>query len=302
MTSSWWTRVRERWALQEIARRAEAVPEGEKAAISETEQVGRQQLLAAERLWLGGCAAEALKLASAALHLVRAATKAHGQSLPETERLTAKLERVGVPLLDAKVTQDQRAIFRPLVEALRAELAMADSLASTPADLRVRRLRRVVWIVVLALAAIALVVLAIRPRPRLEATASAARPRDPAVASAEGNGPELAVDGEPSTQWLLPDSREGFLDVHLIPARKVHRVRLLPSDGPGHAEGAKRPFVLELWNGGTLVQRIAGELGPPQPVPLWKWFDLAETRVDRIRIVLGSDEHGYRGIAEVEVE
>lgn len=125
-----------------------------------------------------------------------------------------------------------------------------------------------------------------------------------AVASAiysDAFGAELAVDGKVGTEWILPESTAGWLDVRVSPARSIRMVRVTNGHNRQYNDFGIKAYRLEAYRGNQVVATASREFAtvtpePPHEVPL-----IAE-KVDRVRIVVVSWFAHGAALAEIEVE
>jgi hypothetical protein len=173
----------------------------------------------------------------------------------------------------------EAAARREIVEALAPlEVDAVDVLAAAPRD----RFRRWALGGLRVAAAAAAAWLLLRPsflvEPAFAVSATATY-----GGGAAGFAPELAVDGDPATEWLLPDGTTGALAVRVSPPRPLRRVRLR------HARGrlddrATRRWRLTAWSRGEEVLRHEGEGGADATVALDAPAPIEELRVEILEI------------------
>lgn len=119
---------------------------------------------------------------------------------------------------------------------------------------------------------------------------------------AAGYPATAAIDGDPDSEWLLPDNQVGWLDVHVRPQRLVRRIRLINAlNAPFYDRGTGK-FTVEMYRDGARVSVVEGAFDPNDPPGTQGARDVVIGRpVDRIRIIVGSFHHSGGGLAEVKV-
>jgi hypothetical protein len=163
--------------------------------------------------------------------------------------------------------------------------------ALTPRARKLLRLRRGL----LAAFSVALaLVLAFRiwGRPRAQASA----------AYADTFSAENAVDGLEATEWLLPDSTAGWVDVILPFARTVKRVRLINAHNRISADRAARAVRVTAFTKQGSSVSVEGAFKHFSEDRSVLDLDLAARDVTRIRVEVLSHFRTGGGLAEVELQ
>jgi len=290
-------RIVELYTLAEARALSEGIPAAERAPRRERLRRARRQARAAEALWADGMRAEAIRAAA------ESAT-ATARTLPESlwtrpgigadvARLARRADREA-PSTDASVTAaDERAFWELL--ALRRRVDRRLDLAFAPAA---ERRRRRVWRVIGTLAAVAVAVAgALTPIPELPRI----RARASGQWSPRSHGPEQAIDGDPQTEWQLPNARTGWIELRPSPPRDLTGVRLLNGHNRHYADRAVREASVELYSHGELRTRVAHEWPSIDPQPAWADVDAGAPAVDRV-VIRVERYHGLGGaLAEIEL-
>ncbi|MCA9594395.1 MAG: hypothetical protein KC776_13820 [Myxococcales bacterium] len=112
--------------------------------------------------------------------------------------------------------------------------------------------------------------------------------------------PARAIDGNPKSEWLLPDGRAGWLDLELDPPRHVNGVTLLDARNRPYANRQSRGIRVDLLRGGKVVRSTTLEL-EHEDSPRWVDVSLAADDVEHVRITVESWYRKGGGLAEVEV-
>lgn len=202
--------------------------------------------------------------------------------------------RTDFPRLERNVTRAQREAVRDI---LRVRLALDDAVSEgtrTHTEIRrTRRLRTGIGAVAIV-ACVALAAWALVPRSREHVTASGV------WAGSWDYRPEVVLDGDPSTMWILPDGSEGWVEVELAPARRVERVTLVNAGPPALRDRGTRAYRLEIHAGGSLARTLEGELGSTEGSSAT--HEVGLDGVERIRFVVDRYYGLGGGLAELRWE
>lgn len=272
----------------------------------------RQKRDAAEALWAVSQPAEALALMRVALELYRKAADEAGNGdtflaklgslrigLKAATRAGKALEGLAdrnLPALDGDVRSADSAAFRELGDvAATLDDAVAE-VVLVKREIATRRVSRVVTAVLIAVTVIGGLYFLLRKAPPQPAAASAVFNDDPAFT------PDRAIDGDPTTEWLLPDASGGWLDVQVSPARAIHSVRLTNGHNRDYNDRAVRAYRVEAYDGDRLVAQASGQFPSLLPHPPAVAVQLAGAHVDRVRVVVVSWFNLGAALADVRVE
>lgn len=265
--------AREWLLLNQLQSRVEGVPEEVRAEASRLLALSRERAAAAESLWLAGHAGESVRLAREAVELAREAVGDADQSLPTASR---DIER-----------------YRQLRDLHARLLCEHEPLMLGPRAVSRRRRVRV------ALAALSLVMLcfslvaAVRLRNRVRVVASAQYGEHYTALD--------AIDGDQNTEWLLPDHAAGFIDVLIVPRRRVARVKLMNARNIPFDDRATRDVAVEAFDGSRVVKTGAATFEGPSRAAAWRTIEVGAT-VDRLRVHVNSWHAAGGGFAEIVVE
>lgn len=328
-STPWTARLLEPITLTHAERAAAQTPDAARASVKAHLALARQKADASETLLEAGHLAEAIQLGRQAyLEVIAAAEDLATDDEPEAEPnadevpaadvpplarwrapLAARgvsasdLEAIGAvasvasgsawPTFDGEVGSDDEARLRRLLSK-RAEVDRALAHAGdTPLEIRSLRLRRRV-LLALGLSAVAAILVAVlRPTPPRPVTASARFGPE--------FGEELAIDGRPDTEWLLPDHQDGWIELSVDPPRRIERVAILNAHNPPHNDRATTTYAIEVYAGSTLARTIDGRFAfsaSPQPVTT----DIGVEDVERIRVNVRSVHGLGGGLAEITLE
>ncbi|MBI2389439.1 MAG: hypothetical protein HYV09_07565 [Deltaproteobacteria bacterium] len=129
-------------------------------------------------------------------------------------------------------------------------------------------------------------------------------PKPVASAIRGATHPAAAVlDGDPESEWLLPDGVGGWLDLHLRPQRFVGRLRLVNAVNPPYFDRSAGKFTIEVHRDGQLVKSVTGAFDESDPEGTRAIRDVAVgERAERVRIVLEKPSRAGAGLAEVKVD
>ncbi len=274
--------------------------------------LGRQKAAAADTLWRNDHRAEALGLLNAALDESVAAArivardgldwaaslKAAGAPAEEIDAaLEVHRAALGeaLPTLDADVAprfEERRAALVAALDAL--DRSLAPTLTSHDELSAVRRVR----VGFLAVAVLSAGVLGARAglREKRAAVASAF------LQSAPGFPPAKAVDGDATTEWLLPLGFPGWIDVHLERPRTLRAVRLLNAHNRTHNDLATRDYRVEVFAGGRLAGAAQGAFSGINPSGQWVRHPIAARGVTRVRVWVDTFHGAAGGLGEIELE
>lgn len=275
-------RAREWFLLRDVETRAATLAPGVRARSTTLFRLSDQRRRAAEALWIAGFPAEALRLADDALALAHDAVG---------EKIVPAAE---VRSLDEEVTAADGVRFRAvLVEHDRIQRTHEELVLDSREVVR-RRISRVALAVASALIVISAVYFFARTPRVLKATASA-------VYDARYDAPN-AVDGNDGSDWLLPDRTAGWIEIAVIPARKVSRVKLLNARNVPYNDRATHEFRVQSFSNGSEVKSVAGQFETYSAEPSWRTVDVGGAKIDRIRIEVKSWHLSGGGLSEVEVD
>lgn len=292
-------RVREWFLLRDLQARRGGLSDELHVRTANASRVARRRREAAEALWLAGFPAEALRLAREAVELAREARREAGLDAgPDvdagaSDASDAAGTLAAQPMLDAQVRPEHAARFRALVDR-QIRLGEANpELELEPQQITRLRVSRIAGVAASALAFVGLVVLVIRGPHLLRAKASA---------SYDNHFEALnAVDANETTEWLLPDRAPGWIEVEVIPKRKLKRVKLMNARNKPYADRATKEFHVDLLDGGKVVKSFDGQFDAYSAEPTWRTLD-AGVRADVVRIEIRSWFVSGGGLAEVQVE
>lgn len=300
--------VSELLLLRAAEQTAKRTPEDQRLAVNERLSIGRQRAQAADVLWTNGHTAEGLRMARDAYLATRGALarlhdgddRLEKVGLREAERealvkLDADLdEDEALPALDAGITPEHGRRFKALVSGQRSLDAAIGPAAMTPAQVARTRLLRIGGLV-LAVVGIALVVgLLVQSPPGATARASATWSETSGLA-------EHAIDGDPTTEWTLPNRTPGWLEITLSPPERLEVVRILNGHNGGYNDRAVRSAVVEIYDANGQVRRRHSHDWPGvQPRPEWVELEVGVDAVERIRVEVRGFHREGASLAEID--
>jgi hypothetical protein len=298
-------RVREFFTLADAARQLESVPEATRASLHHDMRLAFQKREAAETLWPRGSSAEALALARAGVEAALAALAA----LPEphaawvtraralAEDAKKKIDGAKLPALEADVAPADEELFRACIDALAAIEETAGVSLAAPVELRRIRNVRIAGASAFAIVAVGLLAYALHKPPFSHATASAQLSGD--------YGADKAIDGDPSTWWLLPErgGGQGWIDLTLTSPRSVRALHLVAANPPWNDRVVKEAHI-DAMLGGAIVKSADVTFPDAQgKEPNWTDVTLDAPKSDNIRLSIKSSYHqNPGGFAEVEIK
>lgn len=272
----------------------------------------RQKRDGAEALWAVSQPAEALALMRDALVLFEEAANEAGTG----DDLGAKLASLGIgkraadraqktlsgiterelPSLDTDVKSKDGETFRELADVVASlDDALAD-IVLVKREIVVRRLMRSTLTVLGTVLAVVGAYFLLRTPPPPPAAASAIYGEDPAY------GPDRAIDGDASTDWLLPDATAGWLDVRVQPAKALRQIRLINGHNRDYNDRAVRAYRIEVYDGDHMVTQTSGTFPSLVPHPTPVVIPLRAAHATRVRFVVVSWFALGSALAEIHPE
>ncbi|MFN9812866.1 MAG: discoidin domain-containing protein [Deltaproteobacteria bacterium] len=200
-----------------------------------------------------------------------------------------------VPRLDAQVTADHATGFHRVLAARVAIDREVHPAALTVAQVRAKRRNRIALALLTVAAAVAGAYFALRRPTGTFAEASAYFGNNAQFA------PENAIDGDPATEWLLPDRTSGWLDVSIGPPRRIAALSIVNASNQPHEDRATREYTVEVWAHGELARSVQGTL-PFSTARNAVRHEIDVEDVERVRVVVRSWHQLGAGIAEVRFE
>lgn len=276
-------RTREWFLLRDLESRAAKVPGERRVKTSRLMRLSEQRRSAAEALWIAGFPAEGLRLVTEALSLAR-----------EAISTTEPAAEPAAPMLDDEVKTEDAARFRALLAEHARLTRDHQELALDTPDITRKRRGRAAVAAVSALALVTVGYFVLRTPRILKATSSANYDGRYDTAN--------ALDGNESTDWLLPDRTPGWIELQVIPPRKVSKVKLLNARNLPFSDRATNEFKVEAFSAGKLVKSAEGKFDGFSAEPTWRTVDVQAAKVDRIRIEVKSFHVSGGGFAEIEVD
>ncbi len=200
------------------------------------------------------------------------------------------------PLLDEEVSAAEGELFQQLVISRRhVDRALAPA-SMTPGQLSWTRASRLGFAGLIAIVVAVGLYFALRPAHGVTATATGQY-------NAEFT-PEKAIDGDAATEWLLPDRRQGSLDVRITPAQHVDTVRLKNSHNRHYNDRATREYTVEIYRHGDAPDHpsktIQGQWTTLSPRPDWTEHAVDVDDVERIRVNVRTWHRNGGGLAEID--
>jgi hypothetical protein len=195
------------------------------------------------------------------------------------------------PALNHAVTPALQERTRLALAAAKGAARRLMKLAQPPARVMARRRLRIGCAAALVLCAMAWIVVGQLDNGMIGITASASYDQTT-------HGPTKAVDGDPTTEWLLPSRAAGSLEVHLRP-RRLHEVRLRNAHNAGYNDRATHGFHIECYREGKLVTKVAGSFAKFEAAPAWIKVPIDARNVDTLKIVVDSYHKSGGGLAEI---
>jgi hypothetical protein len=252
----------------------------------------------AQSLWTQGQYTEALQLATRALQQCAAAASALQVQPEPRDRLNEVLalarEASSPQQLDPEPYPPQR-LFRRVIDAQDVFACALDGRARSPARARMDHLLRLLTILVLC-AVVAGPALRHLDRARTQVTASASW--------SQKFGPRNTLDGNPASEWLLPEATQGWIEWSFHRPRAMHRIRLLNGANRPGPDRAIRRYRVDVYQNDRQIKRVDGMLGPFSPNPRWVDVELGlnDVTVSRVRLEVMGWEGNGAALAEVDFQ
>ncbi|MBZ0115745.1 MAG: hypothetical protein K8H88_02030, partial [Sandaracinaceae bacterium] len=205
------------------------------------------------------------------------------------------LRKTELPPLDDDVSPTHAELFQQLAAARRHADRVLAPAAMSASQLTWTRISRFAVLGAAALIAILAFYFAVRTPDETTAIASAV------YANHADYQPEMAIDGDPESEWLLPDHQTGWLEVRLSPPERVGTLRLRNTHNRQYNDRATKDYTVEIYSGGAVVRTIQGtwpRLVPNDPP--WTEHQVGVDNVERIRFVVRSSHNYGGGLAEIE--
>lgn len=199
-----------------------------------------------------------------------------------------------MPLLDEDVSAVDGELFQSLMAARRHVDRVIAPASRTPKQLGWTGASRISFTLLLTAACVVGLWLLLRPETGIVATASVQY-------NAEFPGSN-AVDGNESSEWLLPDNTAGSLDISVMPPQHIGNLRIKNSHNRHYNDRATREYTLELFVNGRVARTIEGEFERFDPSPDWVEHAVGLDDVERVRINVRSWHRTGAGLAEVEID
>jgi hypothetical protein len=109
------------------------------------------------------------------------------------------------------------------------------------------------------------------------------------------------IDGNPSTEWLLPTNMGGWIELTFRP-RTIKAVKLLNAHNPPYSDRATQDFRIEGYRSNQIVHTSKHKFPKLEATPGWLTIPIPKVRVDTVRVVVESFHKLGGGLAEVTVE
>jgi hypothetical protein len=216
-----------------------------------------------------------------------------GASPQEFDQTRAALAGVGPsrPTLNDEVSPHHRRYTRTAVWVAENALGRIARLAANPSRIVVSRFLRLGVLAAVVCAGVAgLLVL----RGKVWVKASGLYP-DARYA------PGQAFDGNPRTEWLLPNRSAGWITLSFS-KRDLTAVKLLNCSNPPHNDRASRDVRLECLRGKEVRGTARHTFPTLSPTPTWVRLPLACKGVDALRVHVDSWHSWGGGLAELAWE
>jgi hypothetical protein len=292
----WLSSLRARFAVVGLGDRLDAATS---AQVDAALDLVRDRLDAADLLWLRPHRPESMLLLARAAETLAGAIASARAGLPAEVRLPAeselpplqqareRLERA--PAEDERVSTDDlgwRRSGRRLIRRVASDLRR---------DTRRRRqilTRRAAVVAAVAALCAALGVAHAMLRDRVEVVASG---------SALGYDVEGAADGNPGTEWFLPDGQAGWLELRWREPHDVTGLWITNANNGSLQDRATRDLAIALYRDERLLATTNTTFAAISPEHRARKIAISAAGVTRIRFTLLNFHGQGAGLAEVEV-
>jgi hypothetical protein len=129
---------------------------------------------------------------------------------------------------------------------------------------------------------------------RIEASASAAY--------SDEFDAQMAIDGDPATEWCLPDGTLGTIDLKFHRKRRVDAVWITNGHNRHYLDRAIRKARLVLYDGARAIERHDIELPGIEPLHTRRRIELTGQRGTRLRLEVLSFAGSGSALAELSIE
>ncbi|MBN2359137.1 MAG: discoidin domain-containing protein [Deltaproteobacteria bacterium] len=248
-----------------------------------------QRARSAETLWNLHFRSTALTLARGAFD---AAQEARAAVLGEQGAEALALAWPSADLLDREVAREHTALFSRARSAWESTEREIRDRILVPGEILRQRIARGATTAVIGIAVIVFGVLYL-VRPVTMSARGESYPGHPA---------QNAVDGDPSTEWLLPSNKTGKLEITFSRPRDIDGVKIINGRNEHYGDRAVKDYRLELRRDGKVLAATTGVFAAieqsPQPVAV----DLAANGVDQVIVEVTGFHKAGGGLAEVSFE
>jgi len=227
---------------------------------------------------------------------VREVLKLRGMSasrIADVDDVARSLRASELPEWDEDVKPTHGELFQRLVAAQRRIDSTLNPGVLAKREILWARVTRVGGAALLVIAAAVGSYLALRTPPGVHVTASAQW-------SPEYGGPELAMDGDPNTEWQTPNNQNGWLQITIEPPAAVQTLRILNGHNRQYNDRAMRSATIEIYDDGELARTIDQQWPRLAPDPEWNEYEVGLQEVDKIRVEVHSFHANGAALAEIE--
>jgi len=203
--------------------------------------------------------------------------------LPDDVRPEARAIRA-----DTRAPRLDREVSRAEVDRAQRALTLIELL-----DADVRRTGQRRALVALAVASVlAALFVVFRPGPAIEVTASGSYDAIP------NDGPGAVLDGDPETNWLMPDRSPGWLDLRFDAPRQVWGLRIRNGTNAPYRDRAVERIEVALFDEtGAMLASTERTLALGEEAQI----DVSGSRVKRVRIYVRSWHRAGGALDEVRI-
>lgn len=197
-----------------------------------------------------------------------------------------------LPTLDDEVSAQEGDLFQQLVTARRHIESVLAPASMTQRQLAWTRASRMSFAALIACALVVGLYFLLRPETGVVATASSQFSNEFRA--------QNVIDGDEASEWLLPDRRDGWIELRIMPPEDIGTLRIKNSHNRHHNDRATHEYTIEVFANGRVAKTIDGVWPQLTPTPEWTEHAVDVEKVERIRVHVKTWHRLGGGLAEIE--
>lgn len=294
-----WGRFVDYFSLKEAQTLATGTPLILREPLAQLAATARQKHKASECLWSAGHRAEGLLLMNAGLAAVSDLLERVHDAVGGHPRLDRSRELLGepgvlggdVPQLDQAITPEFELSYEKKERSFRKSLDQLEPFLRKQGELRWIRIRRAAGVVALVAGVAATLAFVLHKPTGVFASATDQQADFPA---------QLAMDGNPETEWQGNNRARPKLGITMHPPRTIRRLRLLNGHNRHFNDRAVKDYAVMFFAGSKTVHRLTGRFEKLAGDPDWVEHPLDLQNVDRVQFSVKSYFQEGAALAEIE--